>query len=308
MIDFTRFDVVFPSDHGDKPYDPAGLRSIETFRKQFNGVLFFDRVLKALELGQAGNAYPPKGESGLRTLHRQICDSKVSSHHKLSVLYYLLLDHDDIRGQRSQLAGALAEESGLPAKYQIFMRGLWSMDRGQFKFALEYLAHPSLPSEFADEIITTLVCHAEDNDYSMALAYYHATQPTLQTSSALELLFGALARTSVTEALYFSRRHPAPGQEQLFRTLVASVLDDAADAVATKGTELVSLPLSGAEEKWLQDVLVAAAGEGKGSKNARLVAQMRQIVTGRDRGGGSAVALNGLGGQKPAKAGRAAGW
>lgn len=81
----------------------------------------------------AGSAYPPKGENGLRSLHQQICQSSVSSHYKISVLYYLLLDHDDIHPGRSQWADGFAEEAGLPKKYQFLMRGLWHMDRKEFK-------------------------------------------------------------------------------------------------------------------------------------------------------------------------------
>jgi hypothetical protein len=226
----------------------------------------------------------------------------VSPHAKLSVFYYFLLDYDELRGARSSLAEALAEESDLPQNYQILMRGLWHMDRKEFKvirhrtqplpskpttnpphsqFALEHLAHPSLPSEFADDIITVLVRHAKADDYSLPLAYYHTTQPVLQTSSALELLFGALARTSVTEALYFSRTYPEHTRQQLFEKLVASVLEHP-EAVGARGKELVSLPLTGAEEKWFQEYV--AVGEGRKNKNAKGVAQMRQVVTGRQRG------------------------
>ncbi len=72
--------------------------------------------------------------------HQQICQSKVSAHHKLSVLYYLLLDYDGIRGARSALAEELAANSGLPFKYQILMRGLWHMDRQQFTVRCRRLA------------------------------------------------------------------------------------------------------------------------------------------------------------------------
>lgn len=127
-----------------------------------------------------------------------------------------------------------------------------------------------------------LVRHAKADDYSLPLAYYHTARPVLQTSAALELLFGALARTSVAEALRFSRAYPAPhARQQLFQRLVASVLEHP-DAAGVRGKELVSLPLAAAEERWFQEYL--AVGEGRKSKNARAVAQMRQVVTGRHRG------------------------
>lgn len=55
-------------------------------------------------------------------------------HHKLSVFYYLLLDYDLVRGSmKSQLAEEFATNSHLPGKYHMLMRGLWHMDRKEFK-------------------------------------------------------------------------------------------------------------------------------------------------------------------------------
>ncbi|KAK3942017.1 protein ELYS [Diplogelasinospora grovesii] len=295
MLDHTQFHAVFPSE-GPKPYDQNGVRAIETFRKTFDGVLFIDRVLKALEIGDQ-KSYPPRGDSGLRALHHSIVESKVSTHHKLSVFYYMLLDYDDVRGARSHLADSLAEETGLPQKYRILMRGLWHMDRKEFKSALEHLAHPSLPTEFADATIVTLVRHADVSrssaggsgppDYTLALAYYHTAQPVLRTAEALDLLYGALARTSVTEALYFSRKYQTPyPRQQFFEKLVASVLEL---PESKRGKELVSLPLDRTEETWLRDYLTT--GDGRKSKNAKSILQMRGVVTGRAK---AVVNLNGL--------------
>lgn len=164
MLDYTEYNSVFPSPGIINPYDYKGTSAIETFRKSFRGVLFVDRVLSRLGIGQGqcsvntttnhpsnhvmiapfnanhhcnlGTAYPPKGENGLRSLHQQICQSSVSSHQKLSLLYYLLLDHDGIHPGRSQWADGFAEEAGLPRKYQVLMRGLWHMDRKEVKVRL----------------------------------------------------------------------------------------------------------------------------------------------------------------------------
>ncbi|KAJ9158029.1 Protein ELYS [Coniochaeta hoffmannii] len=277
MIDYTQFHAVFPGQ-GPTPYSNKDVQEIETMRKSFNGVLFIDRVLKALSIGE-GRTYPPKGDNGLRSLHKHICESKVSAHHKLSVFYYLLLDHDVVRGMKSQLAEEFAASSGLPRKYQILMHGLWHMDRNEFKFALEYLAHPSLPSEFPDEIVTILVRHAKDNDYSLPLAYYHTTQPVFKTSEALDLLFGALVSTSITEALFFSRKCPEHTRRLLFEKLVSTTLvqqEQSLGGVKTK--ELVGLPLDSFEEAWFQEYLTS--GEGSKLKLAASTIETRQIITG----------------------------
>jgi hypothetical protein len=52
MLDFSQFSAAFPTD-GPKPYDQNGVREIETFRKTFDGILFIDRVLKALGVGES---------------------------------------------------------------------------------------------------------------------------------------------------------------------------------------------------------------------------------------------------------------
>jgi hypothetical protein len=207
----------------------------------------------------------------------------VSAHHKLSVFYYLLLDYDWVRGTTSQLAEEFTASSGLPAKYQILMHGLWHMDRNEFKYALEYLAHPSLPSEFADEIVTILVRHAKDNDYSLPLAYYHTTQPVFKTSEALDLLFGALVSTSVTEALFFSRKYPEHTRRLLFEKLVSTILvQQEQSAGGGRVKELVGLPLDSFEETWFGDYLTD--GEGSKLKLAASAVETRQIITGRHRG------------------------
>lgn len=57
MLDFSHFAAAFPTD-GPKPYDQNGVREIETFRKSFEGVLFIDRVLKALGVSEGAPVIP----------------------------------------------------------------------------------------------------------------------------------------------------------------------------------------------------------------------------------------------------------
>ncbi|EHA50249.1 hypothetical protein MGG_03377 [Pyricularia oryzae 70-15] len=283
-IDFTHYEQVFQPDL-ESPYAPDLVREIESYRKGFGGVLFVDKVLSALGVTKA-KSYPPRGDNALRELHQKVCQSKSAAQQKLSVLYYLLLDFDDILGVRSRLAEEFAEKSGVPGKYQIFMKGLWHMDRQQFPVALEYLAHPSLVPEFADDIITILVRHARDDDFSWALAYYQTVNPVLKTPEALELYFIALARTSVTEALLYSRTHPESARRLFFEQLVASVHDGPSSAgLAGPGSReqrartLASLPLDRDEERWLDEYLTGP--EGRRLKNGRDTWVMRKIATNR---------------------------
>ncbi|KIH93939.1 hypothetical protein SPBR_06048 [Sporothrix brasiliensis 5110] len=285
-LDFRNFGDVF--GNGDTlPYDAHVNRDIESKRKSLGGVLFVDRVFTALGI--------PKDTRTLHDLFQQILASKMTTHHKLSALYYLLLDHDEGLSARSKIADNFAAQTGMPKRYQIFMSGLWHMDRLQFGVAVEYLAHPSLLPEFADNIVTVLVRHAENNDYALPLAYYAAVQPVLKTQEAVELLFEALARTDVSEAFYYTRTLAGPARQQLFEHLVGSVLKDAAGGgsggggggasssadgidAAGRSAELISLPLDSQEEAWLRAYLTA--GEGRKLKRAKDTMIMKKIVSG----------------------------
>ncbi|KAL1900494.1 hypothetical protein Sste5346_002215 [Sporothrix stenoceras] len=290
-LDFRNFSDVF--GNGDTlPYDAHVNRDIESKRKSLGGVLFVDRVFTALGISKV-KMYPPKDTRTLHDLFQQILASKMTTHHKLSALYYLLLDHDEGLSARSKISDNFAAQTGMPKRYQIFMSGLWHMDRLQFGVALEYLAHPSLLPEFADNIVTVLVRHAENNDYSLALAYYATVQPVLKTQEAVELLFEALSRTDVSEAFYYTRTLAGPARQQLFEQLVGSVLKDAGAGgassssnnsgggnldVAGRSAELISLPLDAQEETWLRAYLTV--GDGRKLKRAKDTMIMKKIVSG----------------------------
>ena len=153
-------------------------------------------------------------------------------------------------------------------------------DRMPLQRALEYVAHPSLSPDFADEIIITLVRHARDNDYSLALSYFHAVQPILKTSLALELLFDAMARTSVTDALSFSRTYPQHTREQLFRRWISAILDSGrGQEASSRISELAFMPLDSAEEAWFEEYL--STGEGRNLKRAKDTLLARKIACDR---------------------------
>jgi hypothetical protein len=217
----------------------------------------------------------------------------MSVHHRLSIFYYLLLDLDH---GKMRVSEDFLSTSGMPDKYQIFMRGLWYLDRHQFKVrsnsqgsrtrlltvkqrALEYVTPPSLIPDFADEIISVLIRKAPDNDYTLALAYFHTVQPILRTSQAIELLFAAMAHTSITQALQYSRTFPEHTRQLLFQKLVTSVLDcPAGEETAERAVELISLALDDNEEKWFEEYL---SGDGSKFKKAKDTLLMRRVATGR---------------------------
>ena len=75
--------------------------------------------------------YPPKTNGDLKTLHKTIAESTGADHHKISALYYILLDFDAFKGT-TDISMAFERTSFLPQKYQIYMKGLWHMDQLQF--------------------------------------------------------------------------------------------------------------------------------------------------------------------------------
>ncbi|KAK5995447.1 Protein ELYS [Cladobotryum mycophilum] len=270
MLDHTQFQKVFPAGV-QMPYDRKLQHEIEARRKDMGGQLFIDRVMKALGITK-GKLYPPKNDNGVRQLHLQICEAGMSTHHKLSLLYYILLDFDIVNGQ-PYVSESFVAESGIPKNYQIFMKGLWHMDREEFSDALEYISHPSLIADFADDIIITLVQRAS-HDYGLALSYFYAVQPILKSPKALELLFTAMVRTNVTEALLYSRTHPEHVREILFRQLIAKSLEG---NHSNQADELPFLPFDRAEETWFEEYL--STGEGRNLKKGKDTLLIRKIAS-----------------------------
>ncbi|PVH87996.1 hypothetical protein DL98DRAFT_648887 [Cadophora sp. DSE1049] len=275
MFSFQSFAEVFAFDP-ECSYDENTVSTIEANRKELEG-LFIDRVMKAMNITRPPKYYPPKSNNALRTLYKTIIDTTSSDHHKISVLYYLLLTFDFPTGKR-EYSTALEQSTFLPQKYQIYMKGLWHMDRKEFDLAIQYLTHPSLIPTFADEILEVLVRKSRE-DLTLALAYYHTAQPTLTSRSAIECLFSAIARTSVTEAFYFARGQPQYAQRHMFEMLISVVLHNSPkETVADRSVELVNLPLSAEEDEWLEDYLIR--GDGRTLKRSKDTLMMRKIATG----------------------------
>ena len=86
----------------------------------------------SLTLEPAAKYYPPKSNGDLRNLHKAVVETGGADHHKISVLYYILLEFDFATGRR-EYSTTLAENAFLPQKYQVYMKGLWHLDRQEFE-------------------------------------------------------------------------------------------------------------------------------------------------------------------------------
>ncbi|CAL3971831.1 unnamed protein product [Diplocarpon coronariae] len=276
MFNYQNFEEVFAFD-AECVYDEHTVSEIVENRKALESPLFIDRVMKMLGIVRPQKYFPPKDNKALRSLHKNIVESSGADHHKLSVLYYLLLIFDSSTSQRAY-STALEQKSFLPPSYVLYMKGLWHLDRQEFELALQYLTYPSLIPTFADEILEVLVRKSRGN-LTLALAYYHTVQPSLTSGAAIECLFSALARTSVTEALYFSRGQPQQTQRRMFELLVSLVLNKSSkETMAGRSVELVSLPLTAEEDEWLEDYVMR--GEGRSVKKSKDTLMMRRIGVG----------------------------
>ena len=313
IFDYRQFGEVFSFDPRCS-YDEDAIHGIEANRGTLQG-LFIDRVLKLLGIKRrkysvlsrtlrsyllimlaAIKHYPPRSNAELRNLHKVVVESNGADHHKISVLYYVLLDFDAPTGRRIH-SGTFEESSFLPQKYQIYMKGLWHLDRLELEvsrlpagriprtilkflqIALQYLTHPSLIPTFPDDILEVLVRHAKNSDLTLALAYYHTVQPALTTTQPLESLFSAIARTSVIEAFYFCRSQQVYAQRHMFQMLISLVLNNSSrETIADRSVELVSLPLTAEEEGWFEEYL--SIGEGRGIRKASDTLMIRKLANG----------------------------
>ena len=141
------FEAVF----GAKPdlaYQSQTIEQIVRNRRSLENELFFDRLLTAVKIDQgilttarpyhvcslvlASNLYPPRSNQDLRNLCRLILASASPDHQKQSLIYYILKDIPN----SSQSAEVFARSSFMPNKYQIFIDGIWFLDRLMFEVHL----------------------------------------------------------------------------------------------------------------------------------------------------------------------------
>ncbi|SZF03761.1 unnamed protein product [Blumeria hordei] len=278
MIDFTCFEDIFGFEK-KHIYDDDMINDIQLNRICLER-LFIDRLIIFLGIKKPSKHYPPESYDDLKSLHNAIIESDSADQHKLSVLYYILLDYE--HAAESNIPPETLKEFPLPPKYQILTRGLWFMDRKQFECALQYIAHPSLNPSFTNEIMETLV-NSSGGDMTLPLAYYHTIQPQLSNEKGLEILFSAFAKSSVTEAFYFSRKHNECAQRNMFEMLIATVLNDSTrNRIPVRSMELVNLPFTSQETSWFEEYLTE--GEGRESEKAADILMMRLIATGNFSG------------------------
>lgn len=131
---------------------------------------------------------------------------------------------------------------------------------------------------FAEAILYTLCRHAPNA--SLPIAYYQAVTPAITSGKVLETYSLTLCRHSLTEAFYHSRTQSDVNHRVLFEKMITFVHAHSLGATkATRGVELISLPLNEEEESWLTEFLEDGKGRNLAGANDTLI--MRAIATGR---------------------------
>ena len=145
--------------------------------------------------------------------------------------------------------------------------------------ALEHLTNPSLVPTFSEEVLYTLCKHTPNDDVTLPIAYFQTVSPAITSNRVLEIFFTVMCRASITEAFHFSRSYDDLTHRRLFEKLLTFVHADAGGPTrATRGVELINLPLNETEVVWLEEFLTE--GKGKTLYGASDTFIMRKVAVG----------------------------
>jgi len=208
-------------------------------------------------------------------LWHKVVEASVPAVQKHALLFYIIRDCRHLHNADT----TFARKVHLPAKYRLFVTGLWELDHCQFNKALEYLTDPTLTPTFPDEILAALLRHPRCDD-SLATAYYITVQPPMRDPKTLEMYFDLLLRTNIVEAYHFCQKQDAVKHKSLFEKMVAFVHEqEAGEARAQTAALLVGLPFSDEEEIWFEQCLLT--GSASSLPDAKDTVMMRRLVRGK---------------------------
>jgi len=145
MASWEDFDVTFQFNR-NFTYEKKVVDTINGNRRSLENQLFIDRLLGLMgvktgmktattvndganqSLRTVHEKYPPKSNQHLRDLYKQILLSAFPNHQKQSVIYYLLRDC-----RANEALVQFLRRCSIPDKYQLFIDGLWHLDRLEFQ-------------------------------------------------------------------------------------------------------------------------------------------------------------------------------
>ncbi|KAJ4291192.1 hypothetical protein N0V90_010390 [Kalmusia sp. IMI 367209] len=289
MFDVEDYEQIFPLGSYSE-----GLRSdISDNQHTLGGRTFFERLLELLNI-KWRKMYPPKGDDGLRELHKRIREAPITLHYKHCLIFYLLRDLSPHYKTSPDWATQFATNVHLETRFWTFIEGIWELDHLQFDNAVGHLTHPSIIPTFPDEILLTLLNRKHHQLSSMTetdilpLAYYNCVKPPLANDSVRLPFARYLAARNITEAFYWIRARPEHESRQLLEVLVEQTLarqqwgTESTEKIYPtdeKAAELVGLPFNEEEEEWVEKFLTE--GKGRTLKGAEDTVLLRKIATGR---------------------------
>ncbi|GAM33670.1 hypothetical protein TCE0_011f00746 [Talaromyces pinophilus] len=277
MASWENFDVTFQFNR-NFTYDKKVVDTINGNRRSLENQLFIDRLLSLMGVKAVHEKYPPKSNQHLRELYKQILLSSFPNHQKQAVIYYLLRDC-----RANEALVQFLRRCSIPDKYQLFIDGLWHLDRLEFQLALQYLTEPSLIPTFPDEILYILTLpKLPKHDDSLAIAYYLTVSPPLESEKVQSSYFETLCRASITEAFYFLRKYDDSRRRRFLEQLVLFVhKTPAGNLRGQRAIELLSLPFDDEEESWFEEYLLN--GKVATLSGAKDTVLMRRLATGNTR-------------------------
>ena len=143
--------------------------------------------------------------------------------------------------------------------------------------ALLYLTDPCLTPTFSDDILY-VACRNAQGSPAIALTYFQAVSPPLETRKTLEAYFETLCRLSITEAYYFYRSRDDSTRRHLLEQLISFAHETARGKErAIRATELMGLPFSSDERSHMERFIRERCGKHlTGAKESLL---MRGLAT-----------------------------
>ncbi|KAF3047526.1 hypothetical protein E8E12_009923 [Didymella heteroderae] len=293
MLDVEDFDAVFQGFN----YTDGLVQQIQEYQHALGGQTFFERLLDLLKI-KGRKAYPPKTPQQLHDLHQRIVSAETTLHNKHCLIFYLLKDLSPQQHEDDELATAFARGVHLEKRFWTFIEGLWALDRLEFATAVGSLTHPSIIPTFPDEIMLTLLEGREklntlnvqkgEQDEVLPLAYYNCVKPPLEDQKVRNQFAKYLSGRNITETYYWIHTRPEYEQKPLLEILIEQTLEksvwsngvgEEVYAREDKAMELVSLPFSEEEEKFIEEFLTK--GKGRTYRNAEDTVMMRRIAMGK---------------------------
>lgn len=278
-------DVAFSNDErpelevelGSFAYEPNVCSAITEQRRQMDGELFIELLLRMTGDDDIGTLYPPSDKLQQKLLIDRIQSSDLEDLKQHCLFYYLLLDaraSDMVTAQGLytklssdplpidgtgglELASEYANATHIPRPFLYLMRGYWLMDHGQIEYSLTYLSDPTVVADWAPKILRIAVA---SECYSEAAQFLNSSTAVMEPKlielpSECSIIMDVLLNVDLDRAFTFQRGRLQ--EPELRRALLMQLFVFAFTSKKTKKhrdvvDRLPTLPFDGVEESTLE--------------------------------------------------------